>query len=102
MQIFDLKASRCPDAMLYIRRAIDAASKGMFTGELEIRTIEQSIERDLPYYVAQIEHVTIVDVHSTSLSESTKVEWVENDDAIEDDVSDVHKQIIFKLSFTPC
>jgi len=97
MQLFDLKASRCPDAMLFVRRAINSAIENGYQGNVELRTIEPSMIRDLPYYCSQLDQVEILNVYHTKLSELTKQQWLDNDDAIEDELMSMKDQIIFHI-----
>ncbi|MBO1897733.1 hypothetical protein HNW13_018505 [Shewanella sp. BF02_Schw] len=98
MELFDLKASRCPDAMIYVRRAISAAVSGDFNGDVEIRTIEGSMLRDLPHYLAQVENVTIIESTSVILTNATREDWVANGEAIDDDLININQQLVFRIN----
>ncbi|QIR16662.1 hypothetical protein [Shewanella aestuarii] len=102
MQIFDLKTTRCPEAMIYVRRALSSAISDNFKGDLQLRTIEQSMKRDLPYYLAQLEHsdVKLISAITSPLEESVKERWLEDAEAIEDDLLNIDEQIIFNIKFS--
>jgi TusA-related sulfurtransferase len=96
----DLKANRCPAAMIYVRRAIDGASSQEFTGSLTVLTIEPSMHRDLKQYVNAIDaDVTISSLTSSALNEEKKSEWLLAGEAIDNELEGIENIHVFTLVF---
>lgn len=95
----DLEASRCPMAMSYVRRAVDDAVAGGFKGEVSIVTIEPSMVRDLPLYLASVENVEISSVKDSKLPQDLIEEWLASGEATEEELLDIDKQSVFTIKF---
>lgn len=98
--LMDLKATRCPTAMLIIRRAIDSAKSEEFVGKVTIRTIEMSAERDVTYYLAQVEGVEVSAVETNVLPNHLVDEWIESGEAITCELKGVSTYHDIELLFT--
>jgi TusA-related sulfurtransferase len=99
-EIFDLKSTRCPEAMLHVRKAIDTACSKNFKGRVLIKTIEPSMERDLPFYINQVSGaVSILNTHKQTLKQETKQRWITSNEAIEEDLTLIEFQYLYELEF---
>lgn len=96
----DLKANRCPAAMIYVRRAIDGAISQEFIGSLTVLTIEPSMHRDLKQYVSAIDaDVTISTSTSSVLNVEMKKEWLLSGEAIDSELEEIENIHVFTLVF---
>ena len=99
----NLEATRCPIAMVYLRRAIEKATASGFSGEVVITTIEQSMERDLPLYLSNFHGETgavkLKDKKKIPLESKIKSTWLASGEAIEEELQGVEQQQIFTLVF---
>ena len=98
--IMNLKATRCPEAMLLVRKAIENAVEQEFSGSVCIHTIEQSMSRDLPFYLnSQATGVTLVSTGNIPLSATLRVDWLNSGEALEEDLNGIEKIQTFTLTF---
>ncbi|MBB1389488.1 hypothetical protein H5185_08640 [Shewanella sp. SG44-6] len=98
---FDLKATRCPIAMVYVRRALTLAIEQEFEGNLTIKTIEPSLLRDLSFFAGHFEgKIDIINSSQTDVTLSMKNNWIESNVAIDDELNDIKYQhnILVKIS----
>lgn len=94
----DLKAARCPSAMSYVRMALNAAQDKKFTGQVLISTIEQSMPRDLEYFVSTLNSVSLVKTESKALSEDVRKEWLSSGEAVVDELEGIESITIFTVN----
>lgn len=100
-QIFDLNATRCPIAMVYVRRALNAAMEQGFIGDLTIRTIEPSLLRDLSYFAGYFAgKIDIIEATQSEVTLSMKNNWINNNSAVEDELLDIKFQHSILLKIT--
>lgn len=99
-ETFDLGASRCPDAMIYVRAALERAVSSNFKGSVDIITIEPSMIRDLPYFINNHlgEKLVLSAVSKRPLDCDLKSAWIESGAAIDDDFSNIVDQLTFLIS----
>ncbi len=96
---FNLKATRCPEAMTCVRSALERALSSGFGGKIAISTIEPSMNRDLSFFVnTQCDgKVTIESVKSTPITDEIKQEWIDTDEAIDDDLVNIIEITTFNV-----
>jgi hypothetical protein len=99
-EIFDLGAARCPDAMIYVRSALEDAVNNGFTGNVDITTIEPSMVRDLPFFINNHldNKISITQVSKKVIAEATKLAWLDTGEAIDDDLIAINEQITFSIA----
>lgn len=91
-----LEASRCPDATIHMRRAIQWFME-QEQDVLTMDSIEPSLVRSLPAYVALEElNIDVQIGHPTQITEQHKALWESNYD--EDDFGDVETINTFTLT----
>lgn len=96
----NLKAIRCPEAMIYVRRAITNAINAEFKGNVVISTIESSMKRDLALYVENCEaEITVSDEITNPLSKDIKAQWLESGEATQCELDDITHTNEFCLTF---
>ncbi|GIC77630.1 hypothetical protein [Moritella sp. F3] len=96
----DLKAIKCPTAMVYIRRAIENAVSQSFTGHVEIITIEPSVERDLTYFLASIDgNASIVKVIKEPLTDDLRNDWLSSGEALPAEIENITDKIHLTVEF---
>jgi hypothetical protein len=98
--ILDLKALRCPAAMIYVRRAINNAIDAKFNGEVQIHTIEASMARDLALYINSCDATIRIGVENIKdLSEKQKAQWLKSGEATECELKGIEQTRTFTLMF---
>ena len=93
----NLQAARCPAAMSYVRSALNNAIESKFSGVVVISTIEQSMKRDLTYFVGTLDDVSIVSESDFPLSDKTRQEWLESGEAIKEDIEGIDNVYTFTV-----
>ena len=94
----DLLAARCPSAMSYVRTSLLRAIKNKVNGQVIIKTIEQSMSRDLPYFIETLENITLSNSDSAPLSLETKRKWLESGEVIDEELEGIDKTLIFTIN----
>lgn len=73
MAILDLQAEQCPHVMSLVRTALLRATADGFIGEVQIRTIEQSVPEKLKIFLASLEaNVSIKSSTTCSLDKARR------------------------------
>lgn len=100
-QHLNLKALRCPAAMIYVRRAITSAINEGFNGIVVISTIEPSMKRDLALFIASCDkNIRISDEVIHPLSEDLKREWLEEGEVTMCELEGIESTREFALTFS--
>jgi hypothetical protein len=95
MQI-NLDAFRCPDATIYMRRAIKSFEEQANTHTLTLVTIEPSMERSLRHLLEDKPALTLGAAQQTPITHDLRQTWADNFD--EEDHEDVHVVYTFTIT----
>jgi hypothetical protein len=90
-----LEASRCPDATIYMRRAVQAFIDST-EGTLRLESIEPSLERSLDAFLQTVNGTISMNVSQRDITDADRHAWAENYD--EEDHEDVNILKTFALS----
>jgi hypothetical protein len=90
-----LEASRCPDATIYMRRAVQAFVDST-EGLLRLESIEPSLERSLDAFLQTVNGAISMNVSQRDITDADRHTWAENYD--EEDHEDVNILKTFTLS----
>lgn len=96
-QLLDLQAEQCPHVMSIVRTAFLRAVDGGFEGEVEIRTIEQSVPDKLKVFLAQLDTVTIESTTSRPIDDTRRAELLATEDITEEQLSVIDSEQWIKV-----
>lgn len=99
-QNLNLKALRCPAAMIYVRRAIQNAIDTNFKGIVVVSTIEPSMKRDIALFLNSCDaNINISEENKVALTDCLQKEWVESGEATTCELENIDSIQEFALTF---